>query len=390
MYDVIVIGAGPSGLNATARLVNYGLNVAILERKKEIGKNVVCTGIVGHQAFEEFDLSAASILTEVKKVRLTSPFNSTLDYEHPRHFAYVVDREKFDKHLAEKIPSRMAQIKLETEVKDITVNKNHIEVISERGKIEEKLKARMVLVSTGSNYCLSKKLGLGYAREFLKGVQVEFSLEDMEYTEILIGKDVAPGAFGWIVPVGKERARIGLMTDKDPKFYFKRLMKKLPTKISQQLNIESVRFKTVTQGLFSNTYGDRILAVGEAAGQVKNSTGGGIYYGLLCSDIASQVVIESFERGSFSREALAVYEKRWKKAIQKEILTGYYARKICTRFSNIQVEKLFQIVKNDGVFPIIKKEGDFDWHSDLIFLLMKRIPLWQIFRCKIDKSIERN
>jgi digeranylgeranylglycerophospholipid reductase len=383
MHDVIVIGAGPSGLNATAKLKSQGLDVLVLEKKTEIGKPVVCTGIVGQQVFEEFDLTEESVLTKIDKVQLTSPYNSTLSYEHPFAFAYVVDREKFDKHLSGKIQATNGEVKLDTEVLDVTVETSGVKVVAKRGKHAESFKARMVLIATGINYGLHKKLGLGYPTDFLNGVQAELDLDNGDCTKVFIGQDVAPGAFAWQVPVGKGRVRIGLMTEKEPRSYFERLLKNNYPGIVKNLEREFIHYKAIAQGLVSKTYGERVLAVGEAAGQVKTTTGGGIYYGLLCSDIATQIIRESFEQGCFKAQALAAYEKRWRKAIQKEILTGYCARKLSAKFNDVQIEKLFQIVQNDGVFPLIKKEGNFDWHSDLILLLIKRIPLWQIVRSKI-------
>jgi len=386
MHDVIVVGAGPSGLHATLKLKSHGLDVVLLEKKTEIGKHVVCTGIVSQQAFEEYDLSEGSVLTKIDRVKLASPHNTTLSYEHPFPFAYVVDREKFDKYLSEKIQATNGEVKLETEVLDITVDKNCVEVVARRGKRTESFKAKMVLIATGINFSLHKKLGLDLPKDFLYGIQAELSLSNGGCTKVFIGRDVAPGAFAWQVPVGNERVRIGLMTEKEPRRYFEKLIEKYYPAIVKDLGKELIQFKAIAQGLVSKTYGDRVLAVGEAAGQVKTTTGGGIYYGLLCSDIAIQIIKKRFEEGSFSVHAMAEYEKCWKKVLQKEIVTGYYARKLCAKLSDIQIEKLFQIVQNDGVFPLIKKEGNFDWHSELIFLLIKRIPLWQIFRSKIEPT----
>ena len=59
VHDVIVIGGGPSGLNSASLLAEKGLDVLLLEKKKEIGHKVICTGIIGREAFERFDLPAS-------------------------------------------------------------------------------------------------------------------------------------------------------------------------------------------------------------------------------------------------------------------------------------------------------------------------------------------
>ena len=73
--------------------------------------------------------------------------------------------------------------------------------------------------------------------------------------------------------------------------------------------------------------------------------------------------------------ALAEYEKLWKRDLRKEILIGYYTRRIYGKLSDMQTEKIFQIAKNDGAIPLVKEKGNFDWHSDLLFALFKRFPL---------------
>jgi flavin-dependent dehydrogenase len=131
--------------------------------------------------------------------------------------------------------------------------------------------------------------------------------------------------------------------------------------------------------LVSKTYGDKVIVVGEAAGQVKTTTGGGIAFGLLCSEIAGRVISQSRLSGSFSSRSLADYERQWRKAIQREIIVGYYARQFGARLNELQIERMFQIARSDGIIPMIKKDGNFDWQADLIFNLMRRFSYFRVF-----------
>ncbi len=378
MYDVIVVGGGPSGLNAARRLAEQGLGVMVLESKGEIGESVICTGIVGLNVFSEFGLSRDSLLSEIKKVTLTSPYGNALKYEHPQTFAYVVDREKFDKHLGSLAAAKGAEIKLRTEAVDISVNKDSVKVLThQEGKFRNRYSARMALIATGINYQLNKKLGLGYPRNFIAGVQAELKFSGLDCPGIYVGNGVAPGAFAWMVPVGGGMVRAGMMTEKNPQGYFATFMNKFFPDTMRSLDKNHVKVKPIARGLVSQTYGERVLVVGEAAGQVKTTTGGGVYYGLLCSEIASQVLSERFKEGDFSARALSEYEAQWKNTLKKELLIGYYTRKLCANLRDSEIERLFQIARNDGVIPLIKEKGNFDWHSDLIIALLKRLPLLQ-------------
>lgn len=375
MYDVIIIGSGPSGLNAARELAEKGLDVLILEKKKTVGNHIVCTGIVGSEAFDEFSLSSTSILKEIKEMKWISPNGTSLMYDHPQPFAHVVDRKLFDRNILSDACSKGVAVKCENNVMDISVNKDHVEVISKKaGKFREKYCARLVLIATGINYKLHKKLNLGYPKDFLKGVQAELKVEKVDCTHVYVGKDVAPGGFAWAVPIDGEKVRLGLMTDKNPKGYFGRILERIYPDGRMILDRGRIQFKAIAQGLVSPTYGERVLTIGEAAGQVKTTTGGGIYFGLLCSKIASRVANKAFKMGCFSKRVLAEYEKLWKKAIQREILIGYYARKICSRFNDAQLEKMFRVAQDDGIIPLIKEKGNFDLHKELVITLMKKIP----------------
>ena len=378
-HDIFVVGGGPSGLNSARRLSEKGLDVAVLERKDEIGKNVVCTGIVGKEAFDRFRLATNSILTEIQNFKMVSPNKTSVLYSHASPFAYVVDREKFDNNLADEAVSNGAALKLSHEVVDVSSDENYVNITAKiSGSQFVTLRAKAVILATGIDTRLNKKLGLGYSKEYIHGIQSEITFKQNGYPEIFVGKEVTPGAFAWIVPVSKEKARVGLLAKRDPRAYFEKFIQKLFPDSSIDLSQEKIMSKPIAQGLLTKSYGNRILVVGEAAGQVKTTTGGGIFFGLLCSDIASKEISRRFKEDALSAQDLSVYEKSWKKEIQKEILVGYYMRKICEKLSDSQVENMFQIAQNDGVIPIIRKKGNFDWQSEVILALAKRAPFKSI------------
>lgn len=339
---------------------------------------MVCTGIVGNEVFDEFGFSRDAVRGSIENVRMISPFGTSLVYRHPEAFAYVLDRGGFDRSIAEDVWAYGGRIEPAMNVLDVRIAEECAEVLVEFPCGEAgRFCADLVIVATGVNHTLTKKLGLGYAREFLNGVQTEVKTDELDLTTIAFGNTIAPGAFGWAVPLENGEARIGLLTDRNPGFYFHSLLKSLLPESSDGIDEDALRFKSIAQGVLSRTYGDRLLAVGEAAGQVKTTTGGGIYYGLLCAELASKIILKNWPKKNFRSKQLAEYERIWKQKILKELMVGYYARKLGAKLTDNQIEKLFFLAKTNGIFPFIQQNGKFDWHSDLILGLIKKVPFFK-------------
>jgi len=384
--DVVVIGGGPSGLRVAGRLAAGGLDVRVLERKARIGANVICTGIVGRELFDDLGLDRGSVVGEIRTVRLVSPFSTDLTYEHPRPFASVVDREMFDGGLADAARAAGAAIELGVTVEDIDVRSDGLVVEARDGSGEPvRRAAEMAVVASGVDPGLQKKCGLGRPRDFLNGAQVEAALDGPDATTILFGRDVAPGGFGWAVPAGAGKVRVGLLTKKEPKARLRRMIETSFATLLPAAGEMPIRTKPVAQGLLSPTFGTRVLSVGEAAGQTKTTTGGGISYGLVCADLAADAVLNAFRTSAFGAASLAEYERRWRKALEKEIVVGYYTRKLCARLSDGQIEGLFHLARTDGIVPIIRERADFEWHSGLIFALLQRLSFMRLFRDARDR-----
>jgi flavin-dependent dehydrogenase len=123
----------------------------------------------------------------------------------------------------------------------------------------------------------------------------------------------------------------------------------------------------------ARTYSERMIVVGDAAGQVKPMTGGGIYYGLLCADIAADTLHQALTDEDFSAKRLSRYERAWRRKLGRELRTGYWARKLFERLSNRQIDRLFEIVKAGGIDEALLKAEDvsFDWHSRTLRQLLK-------------------
>ena len=397
MYDVIVIGAGSTGLQTSKILSEAGLKVAVFEKKNEVGKHIICTGIVGKKAYTQFDLCNDSRLTDISTIKLISPKNECITWANAEPIAYVVNRELFNSYLKQLAQEQGTSIKLAHQVETVSIKENHVEITARvNNENTRKYMTKMLVIATGTDIRLLKHLGLGYPQHFLNAVQAEMEIEGIDSTMVFVGNEIAPGSFAWVVPLnnnkmiksnvsqpvssyaGRTPARVGLMTDKSPWICFDELLKKLQRMGIKVLENYQVQHKPIAQGLVSRTFADRVISVGEAAGQVKTTTGGGIYFGLIGAEIAARTIIKAFNNNDFSANTLSEYERLWKKTLRPEIEIGYYARKVFRKMNDNQIDKMFTIAQTDGVMPMVNSKADFDWHSGLIVSLIKNTSFYSV------------
>ncbi len=378
-YDVVIAGAGPSGLFAAKRLAESGLEVLVLERKRAVGEAVNCTGIIGREIFERFSLPSGSRLRDVHEVRMVSPAGLSLTYRHPRPFAVIVDRGMFDQELAGEAKAKGASIRTGYEVKDIVPDKAGVSILAGGPKgSTAALTARMAVLATGVNLDLHRRLGLGIPGSRLFGAQLEAPHEGDGFPTIYAGTDIAPGGFAWAVPSADGKVKFGLITEQNPRKSFGRFMARhFPGRLSPA-DLDGVQFKAIAQGLASRIFGPAVISLGEAAGQVKTTTGGGIGYGVHCADIASRVIAEILKSGRPEAGGLAEYERQCRKVLHREIQVGLFARRVWSQLSDAHIEMIFRIAQDDGIIPLVQEKGNFDWQSDLILALMRKASLFKI------------
>jgi flavin-dependent dehydrogenase len=168
------------------------------------------------------------------------------------------------------------------------------------------------------------------------------------------------------------------MTEGNVTYYFKNLLEKTAVHLDTPVDDIEVNVKPIAQGFNGKSYSHRVIAVGEAAGQIKTTTGGGIYYGLLCADLAAGIIQESLRRNHCDEGFLCRYEEKWKREINQELRLGYLFRRALTRLSDRQLEKLFSLAQTNGILPLIRMTVKFDWHAETLRSLARYATIQKI------------
>jgi geranylgeranyl reductase family protein len=378
MDDVVIIGGGPAGLYAGARLAAAGIKTTLLEEHASVGEPVHCTGVLAAEAFDEFSLSRRAFLNDLTTARFWSPSGRQVSYSANRVEAVVVDRRVFDQELSEHAAQSGVAIKRGWRATAIQVDRGGVTVACTSGAV----RARMAILASGANYALHRQVGLGMPRLFLHTAQMELPATEPGDVELHFGSEIAPKGFGWVVPVVRaERrcARVGVMCDNDAPRYFVRLVARIAGRWGIRVgDVQHPRQKILPLAPLPRTYRERLLAIGDAAGLVKPTTGGGIYYSLVSGALAADVITSALANDDLSAHRLAPYERQWRGRLSAEFQAQLKLRRVAHRMSDADIEHLFELARTDGVMPIVRRTASFNRHRHLIMELLKHPPVRQL------------
>ena len=375
MYDTIIIGAGPVGSYLACKLGQLGYKVQVLDKKSAAGQDVCCTGIVSKDCLNLLPAGLNTTKRPVSSARFVAPSGKSLRLARREEVAYVVDRVALEKELAVRAQSVGVRYRFDTRVTDIEPSAERIKVTVDGESGKTIFEAETSVIAAGFGSALPARLGLGKINRFLFGVQAEVAANDIDDIEIYFDRSFGDGCFSWLVPVANNRGLAGQLTYKEPKLRFRNLLVAL-NRLGKISTIEvTPDCRLIPLQPLPKTYGHRLLVVGEAAGQVKPVTGGGIYYGLVCAGIAADTLHQAFVADDFSEARLASYEKRWRARLGKELRLGYLAHRLYRALGNRQIENLYSLISQGGMPRFIAglDEFPFDWHSRLILKTLKHL-----------------
>jgi len=351
MYDVIIVGCGVAGGYLASQLNR--LNVLVLEKDKNV--LLKDSGLVSSH-FTEF-FPRGLIKSKVKEMRAVSPSKITFSISSKKPFAYVLKRKQFSMHLR-RIARANAEVKYEAVTK-MSISDDYVSVFTVNGEY----KARLVVGCDGTFSVVRRSLGIK-----LPGmhpgifVRTKKSLPAKQI-DVHFNKYFSPEFFAWIIPQINE---YGLITSIRPMETMKYFKKKL------DLPEGSVYSAFVPVG-YCKSYARRALLVGDACGQAKPLTGGGIIFSLRAANHVAETIREAVASGDFSSRFLSRYEHQWKSEFANEIRMQLHVRKMYRGFTNRDIDNLFVKFGYD-----ISRVHDFDY--DRLSTLSEGIPKIELIK----------
>ncbi|MBW8005035.1 MAG: NAD(P)/FAD-dependent oxidoreductase [candidate division NC10 bacterium] len=382
MHDVIVVGAGPAGSQAAASLAQRGYAVLVLEEHPQIGVPTTCSGLIGAEAFDRFDLPRASVIRGFDSATFFSPKGSSATVGAGRVMAYVVRRCEFDQTMGQRACAFGADYRLRVRCVGLEYGSDHVKVaVVQRGPEGDEtpmtLRARAVVLATGARYGLFPSLGVERPSTFLQAAQAEVGMEGVDRVEVYLGREVAPGSFAWAIPAGP-LVRVGVCNGAGAIHFLRRFLEHPSIAFRIRQPAGQIKRKAIPISNVSRSFLDRILLVGDAAGQVKVTTGGGISYGILCGDVAATTLDRAFCLGDLSERSLGEYERRWRQEIGVELRVGSFFRRVGGMLSDEQIDRLIRAYHDTDLPELVKRWADFERHRKFILALCRSNVFFQL------------
>jgi len=366
-WDVVVVGGGPAGCAVAEKISKAGFKVLILEENKRIGEPVQCAGLVSLRTLELADYKTQYI-NRLKGAQIHAPSGEILDCRGSKTYAVAIERDEFDRHLAEKAVEQGATLLLEAKARGFAKNKSGLTVDFEYRRKDYTVQAKLLIGADGVNSIVSSWAGLEPPKEKIKMFAAEVELENQfpETVDLFLGSDVAPGWFGWIIPLDKKRARIGTgscFSGKSILEHVKMLFEKHPERFK---NLKIIKYTggLVPIGKMKN-FTSNVMVVGDAACQTKPVSGGGLYLGLRGAQICAEVATAALRRENFSHEFLSQYQARWNRELGFEIEQGLKYRRMFLEMTDNEMSSIIRFLNTGFWKRLILKKGDIDFPSIL-------------------------
>ncbi len=384
--DIIVVGGGPCGSFAALNLAKLGLDVTVIEEHSEIGFPAHCAGhlsIAGLTCLGLFPLTSDIIENVFYGVTFYSSRGRAFSIDFDLPVTCAVNRSLFDRYIAELARKEGANYCLSSRVESLIIGSGSVKgvVAGIQGRREE-IRTKIVVDAEGVTSRLLMQAGLRPVNRLriVKGLEAEF--ENVENTdlgkvEVYLGREYAPNFYTWIIPKPGGRAKVGVGAEYgDPRRFLKKLIFEHPVASGKlkKARMLSIAFHPITLGgRVSAACTNGLLAVGDVAGQVKPTTGGGVIFGLNCARIAAEVAKAALDSDDYSVKSLYIYQRRLEEQFGFDERMMLVMRDILNSLSDQQIESLIEFCKRFKLNKALRNVKDIDFQGQS-FLKMLRNP----------------
>ena len=292
-YDVVVVGGGFAGLACARELAGQGLEVLVLEKKRQAGQHIHTTGILVKEAQDEW-AAPERLVREIRRVRVYGPSLRSAAVERDDYFFLATDTAGLLGWLQEETAVTGVEIRVGEAFSGARRERGHW-VLE-----ESRTTCRFLVGADGARSPVAKLMGLDRNTRYLKGV--EYAYEPLDEAELslhcFLDPEFAPGYIGWVLP-GVGVTQVGLACHSSHTVDLRGFIRRIDPLfgLSQRRVLEKRGGIIPIGGLLRNIHGEGVMLLGDAAGMVSPLTAGGIHRAYLYGRLGGQAVARYLRDG---------------------------------------------------------------------------------------------
>ncbi len=374
--DVAVVGAGPAGSRTARDIAARGLRVRLLEEHRRIGVPSHCSGLISLRTLKEAEIGEEAIIHRITGAFVHTSAGSQVALGGADVRAVAIDRVRWDETLCEQAQRAGAEL-VRARFVNVERDNGHVRLFTQTDGRQSSFTARLVVGADGAHSRVARSLGLAGPQEkvYCLGIEGRLRVPRDDFVHVFVGRALAPGWFGWIIPTGDGGVRVGIgcAPGERPIACYRRLTEAFPRLFD---GMEPCRFYggTIPLEFPPRSFADNALLVGDAAGQVKPFSGGGIYTSLVAARHAASTAIAAFQADDTSAQRLSLYEKGWKREIGRELLRSLRIRHFGLALGDAEVERIVRALRGSGLQALAARHGDIDYPSRVLLRLARSAP----------------
>jgi geranylgeranyl reductase family protein len=354
-YDVTIAGGSVAGLLCAREISAKGFSVLVIEEDYEIGTPEHCGGLVSIAGLEELGIIPFRKTFDhmIESAEITSPNGNSFTINSKKQKVVEISRRELDKQIAFQAQKNGAVIKVRTSFQEITdtgIRTN-----------EEEIDCKIFVDARGVSSLIQKdRAGI------LSSAQYEIYADWIKKgkVEVIFDQEKYPGFFAWIIPSNEGKGKVGVAGKGI------NVAETLDTILKEKGQFSTIRkiFAPIwIKGPIEKFVEGKTVIIGDAAGQAKPTTAGGIFTSGMGGVYAGQAICKFLKTNEISD--LQSYQKRWTGRFGKEFEKQLLARKILERLNNQTINKLFESITPEITKEISEKD-DFDFHTSSIIKLL--------------------
>ena len=354
-YDVVIAGGSVAGLLCAREIASKGFSVLVIEEDYEIGTPEHCGGLVSIAGLEELGVIPFRKTFDhmIESAKVTAPNGNNFTINSKKQKVIEISRRELDKQIAFQAQKNGAVIKVRTSFQEITDSGIRTS--------DEKIDCKIFVDARGVSSLIHKdRTGI------ISSAQYEIYADWIKKgkVEVIFDQEKYPGFFAWIIPSNEGKGKVGLA---GRGINVAEVLDEILKEKGTHSTIRKIFAPIWIKGPIENFIDGKTVIIGDAAGQAKPTTAGGIFTSGMGGVYAGQAISKFLETNEHSD--LEEYQKRWKTRFGKEFDKQILARKLLERIDNQTINKLFESITPEIIKDISEKD-DFDFHTSSIIKLL--------------------